>query len=384
MDTSSQSHRFETRAIHAGQDPDPVTGSVVPAVHVATTYRQRTVGGEQRYEYARSGNPTRSSLEEQMASLEDSRVAYAFASGLAAEDAVLRALLRPGDHVILPLDAYGGTFRLVDSVHKPAGIHYSTTDIGDRASLDAIWRDDTRLVWVETPSNPSLSIVDIEATAAYAHARGATLVVDNTFATPYLQNPLALGADVVVHSTTKYLGGHSDAVGGLVALDDADVADRVAFLQNAAGAVPGPWDCYLIQRGVKTLALRMERHCTNAQAVADFLDSHELVETTYYPGLVSHPRHGTAKQQMRGFGGIVSFLHAGGEDEALAMVTRTRVFTLAESLGAVESLIEHPGRMTHAVLAHSPLAVDPRLVRLSVGIENVDDLVADLAQALDG
>jgi cystathionine gamma-synthase len=384
MDTSPSHHRFETRAIHAGQDPDAVTGSVVPAVHLATTYRQRTVGGEQKYEYARSGNPTRSSLEEQMASLEDSRSAYAFASGLAAEDAVLRALLGPGDHVILPLDAYGGTFRLVDSVHKPAGIHYTTTDISDRDSLDAAWRDETRLVWVETPSNPSLSIVDIGATAAFVHARGATLVVDNTFATPYLQNPLALGADVVVHSTTKYLGGHSDAVGGLVALDDSDVADRIAFLQNAAGAVPGPWDSYLIQRGVKTLALRMERHCTNAQAVADFLDSHELVGTTYYPGLAAHPGHATAKRQMRGFGGIVSFLHAGGEAEALAMVTRTQVFTLAESLGAVESLIEHPGRMTHAVLADSSLAVDPRLVRLSVGIENVDDLVADLDQALDG
>jgi len=239
-------------------------------------------------------------------------------------------------------------------------------------------------VWVETPSNPSLSIIDIAATAAYVHDRGACLVVDNTFATPYLQNPLTLGADVVVHSSTKYLGGHSDVVGGLVALNDPDVAGRIAFLQNATGAVPGPWDCYLIQRGVKTLALRMDRHCVNGQAVADFLQSHELVTTTYYPGLVGHPGHAVAERQMRGFGGIVSFVHAGGEDAALAMVERTKVFTLAESLGAVESLIEHPGRMTHAVLAQSPLAVDPALVRLSVGIENIDDLLADLDLALRG
>jgi cystathionine gamma-synthase len=319
-----------------------------------------------------------------MASLEDAGFAYAFASGLAAEDAVLRALLSPGDHLILPLDAYGGTFRLVESVHKPTGVDYTTADVDAPHALDAAWREETRLVWVETPSNPSLSIVDIAATAAYVHDRGACLVVDNTFATPYLQNPLTLGADVVVHSSTKYLGGHSDVVGGLVALNDPDVAGRIAFLQNATGAVPGPWDCYLIQRGVKTLALRMDRHCVNGQAVADFLQSHELVTTTYYPGLVGHPGHAVAERQMRGFGGIVSFVHAGGEDAALAMVERTKVFTLAESLGAVESLIEHPGRMTHAVLAQSPLAVDPALVRLSVGIENIDDLLADLDLALRG
>jgi cystathionine gamma-synthase len=375
---------FETRAIHSGQEPDPVTGSVVPAVHLATTYRQREVGGDQRYEYARSGNPTRSSLEEQMASLEGAAFAFAFASGLAAEDAVLRGLVAPGDHLILPLDAYGGTFRLVDSVHRPAGIDYTTTDVSQVESLDAAWRDETRLVWVETPSNPSLSIVDIAATAAYVHGRGATLVVDNTFATPFLQNPLALGADLVVHSTTKYLGGHSDAVGGLVVLDDSDVAGRIGFLQNATGAVPGPWDSYLIQRGAKTLALRMERHCINAQAVAEYLNSHAMVATTYYPGLAMHPGHGIAAKQMRGFGGIVSFLHAGGEAAALAMVAKTEVFTLAESLGAVESLIEHPGRMTHAVLAGSPLAVDPRLVRLSVGIENIEDLLTDLDRAFRG
>jgi cystathionine gamma-synthase len=384
MGAPGDRHAFETRAIHTGQDPDPVTGSVVPAVHLATTYRQRAVGGDQQYEYARSGNPSRFSLEQQMASLEDAQYAHAFASGLAAEDAVLRALLSSGDHMILPLDAYGGTFRLVESVHEPAGIEFTTTDISDTQALDAAWRDETRLVWVETPSNPSLSIVDIAATASYVHGRGASLVVDNTFATPYLQNPLSLGADVVVHSTTKYLGGHSDVVGGLAVLNDSEVAARIAFLQNATGAVPGPWDCYLVQRGAKTLALRMERHCANAQAVAEFLDSHDLVAKTYYPGLATHPGHAVAARQMRGFGGIVSFLHAGGEADALAMVARTDVFTLAESLGAVESLIEHPGRMTHAVLAQSHLAVDPRLVRLSVGIENIDDLLADLDGALRG
>jgi cystathionine gamma-synthase len=384
MDKSSHRYGFETRAIHAGQDPDPVTGSVVPAVHMATTFRQKTVGGDQKYEYARSGNPNRSSLEEQMASLENAEHAYAFASGLAAEDAVLRALLSPGDHVILPLDAYGGTFRLLENVHRPAGIESTTADIYLGDALDAAWRPETKLVWVETPSNPSLSIIDIAATASFAHDRGASLIVDNTFATPYLQNPLDFGADVVVHSTTKYLGGHSDALGGVVALNDEDVSARVAFLQNATGAVPGPWDSYLIQRGIKTLAIRMERHCLNAQAVAEFLDANDLVARTYYPGLPGHPGHDVAKRQMSGYGGIVSFRHAGGEAEALAMVTRTEIFTLAESLGAVESLIEHPGRMTHAVLAESTLAVDPSLVRLSVGIENIDDLLADLDRALRG
>ncbi|MGH9016277.1 MAG: cystathionine gamma-synthase [Acidimicrobiales bacterium] len=382
MDNPDRRFGFATRAVHVGQEPDPVTGSVVPAVHVATTYRQPTVGAEQEFEYSRSGNPSRSSLERQMASLEGAQRAFAFASGLAAEDAVLRALLAPGDHIVLPLDAYGGTFRLVESVHRPAGVAFTTTDIADPSSLERAWRDDTRLVWVETPSNPSLAIVDIEAVAVAAHGHGARLVVDNTFATPYLQNPLALGADVVVHSTTKYLGGHSDAVGGLAALDDPELSDRIGFLQNATGAVPSPWDCFLIQRGVKTLALRMERHCANAGAVAEFLDAHPLVATTYYPGLAGHPGHEVAARQMTGFGGVVSFVHARGEGAALDMVARTEVFTLAESLGAVESLIEHPGRMTHAVLSRTSLAVDPGLVRLSVGIENVDDLLTDLERAL--
>jgi cystathionine gamma-synthase len=382
MDPTPPQHGFETRAVHAGQEPDATTGSVIPAVHLATTFRQRTVGGDVAYEYARSGNPTRASLEQQLASLEGARYGYAFASGLAAEDAVLRALVSPGDHVVLPLDVYGGTFRLVDRVHHPVGIDVTTVDLGDLRALDAVWRDDTRLVWIESPGNPTLSIVDIAAVADMAHGRGASVVVDNTFATPYLQNPLALGADVVVHSTTKYLGGHSDSVGGFAALDDPQVAERVAFLQNATGAVPGPWDCYLVQRGVKTLALRMDRHCANAQVVADYLSSHALVTTTFYPGLAGHRGHDVARRQMRGFGGMVSFLHGGGEAGALAMVARTKLFTLAESLGAVESLIEHPGRMTHAVLADMSMAVDASLVRLSVGIETVDDLVADLDQAL--
>jgi len=382
-DSPSSHPGFETRAIHAGQEPDPVTGSVVPAVHLATTYRQSAAGEASRYEYSRSGNPSRSSLEEQLASLEQARHAYAFASGLAAEDAVLRALLGAGDHLILPVDAYGGTIRLVDRVHEPSGVSYTTTAVGDTDALGGAWRDETKVVWVETPSNPSLSIVDIAATAAHVHRRGALLVVDNTFATPDLQNPLARGADVVVHSTTKYLGGHSDVVGGLVALNDESLAERVAFLQNATGAVPGPFDCYLVQRGTKTLALRMERHCANAGAVAKFLDAHDKVAATYYPGLANHSGHVVAARQMRGFGGIVSFVHAGGEAEALAMVARTRLFTLAESLGAVESLIEHPGRMTHAVLSASTLAVDPGLVRLSVGIETLEDLLADLDRALE-
>jgi len=373
---------FETRAIHAGQAPDPVTGSVVPAVHLATTFRQRAVGAAAPYEYARSGNPTRAALETQLASLEGAAYGFAFASGLAAEDAVLRSALTVGDHMIMPSDAYGGTFRLIDRVFGPAGITSTAVDLSSLDNIAAAWRPTTRLVWVETPSNPRLSIVEIAAVAEMVHQRGARLVVDNTFATPYLQNPLAFGADVVVHSTTKYLGGHSDVVGGFVALDDGELAERVGFLQNATGAVPGPFDCYLVQRGVKTLALRMERHCTAAASVAEFLTAHPQVAETLYPGLPHHRGFEVARRQMRGFGGIVSFRHAGGEAAAIAMVAKTRLFTLAESLGAVESLIEHPARMTHASAAGSPLAVDPSLVRLSVGLETIDDLIADLEQAL--
>lgn len=374
---------FETRAIHAGQAPDPATGSVVPAIHLSTTYQQSSVGHHQGFEYSRSGNPNRHSLETQLASLEGAQFGFAFASGLAAEDAVLRAMLGPQAHLVLNTDAYGGTFRLVDRVHAPAGLAYSAADATDPAELARAWRDNTSLVWVETPSNPLLAIIDIKEVADLAHAKGARLVVDNTFATPYLQNPLSLGADLVVHSTTKYLGGHSDVVGGFVAVNDHELAAGIAFLQNATGAVPSPVDCYLVQRGVKTLAVRMDRHCRNAASVAGFLQHHPMVGRVLYPGLPDHPGHEVAARQMRDYGGMVSFLHAGGEAAAVEMVSLTRIFALAESLGAVESLIEHPSRMTHASAANSPLAVDPQLIRLSVGLELVDDLIADLDQALD-
>src|SRR5690349_1939592 len=373
---------FETRAIHEGQPPDRATGAVVPPISLATTFAQRAVGEHGGYEYARSGNPTRSALEACIASLENAAHGLAFASGLAAEDAVLRRL-RPGDHVVIPNDAYGGTFRLVARVHEPGGLTWTAADLTDVDALDVAWRDETRLVWIETPTNPLLTVVDIEAIARVAHARGAIVVVDNTFATPYLQQPLALGADVVVHSSTKYLGGHSDVVGGFVACTDDALAEELRFLQNAMGGVPSPFDCYLVLRGVKTLAVRMDRHCENARAVAAMLQRHECVARVLYPGFADHPGHDAAKRQMRDFGGMVSFTVRGGEAVAVDLVARTRLFTLAESLGAVESLIEHPARMTHASAAGSPLAVDPALVRLSVGIEAADDLVADLRDALD-
>jgi cystathionine gamma-synthase len=380
--SSNRDDRFETRAIHAGQEPDPHTGAVVPPITLATTFAQHGVGGHRGYEYSRSGNPTRTALETCLASIEGAHHGLAFASGLAAEDAVLR-LLDPGDHVIIPHDAYGGTFRLVARVYEPRGISWTAVDLRDLDALDAAWRDETRLVWVETPTNPMLSIVDIGAVSERAHGRDARVVVDNTFATPYLQQPLSLGADVTLHSSTKYLGGHSDVVGGFAAVSDAELADELRFLQNAMGAVPAPFDCYLVLRGVKTLALRMERHCENARAIVELLREHDAVARVHYPGLADHPGHEVAKQQMRDYGGMVSFTAAGGEDAALDIVAATRLFTLAESLGAVESLIEHPARMTHASAAGSPLAVDPALVRLSVGIEHVDDLVDDLRQALD-
>jgi cystathionine gamma-synthase len=373
---------FETRAIHAGQPPDPVTGAVVPPVSFSTTFAQDAVGEHRGYEYSRSANPTRSALEACVADLEQAARALAFASGLAAEDAVMRTLA-PGDHVIFPPDAYGGTFRLIDRVWGPLGIGHTSVDLADAAALDAAWRDETKLVWAETPSNPLLSIFDIAGLAAFAHARGARLVVDNTFATPYLQQPLTLGADIVVHSATKYLGGHSDVVGGLLAVADPDLAERIAFFQNAAGGVPGPMDCYLVLRGIKTLAVRMDRHCANAAAVADWLAAHPAVSAVRYPGRPDHPGHELAARQMRGFGGMVSFSLAGGEVAALKVARSTRLWTLAESLGAVESLIEHPRRMTHASTAGSALSVDPALLRLSVGIETVDDLIDDLEAALE-
>ena len=382
MTTSEPGDGFETRAIHAGQPPDPVTGAVVTPISLATTFAQSAVGEHQGYEYARSSNPTRAALEACLADLEGATRGLAFASGLAAEDALLRTL-RPGDHVLIPTDAYGGTFRLVARVHAAAGLEWSAVDLTDLDAVAAAWRDRTRMVWVETPTNPLLTIVDIGAVSRLAHERGARVVVDNTFATPYLQRPLELGADVVVHSTTKYLGGHSDVVGGFLAARDEDLGEELAFLQNAVGAVPGPLDCYLVLRGAKTLAVRMDRHCANAAVVAAALDGHPAVARVLYPGLPSHPGHDVAARQMDGFGGMVSFTLRGGEDAALRVASATRVFTLAESLGAVESLIEHPARMTHASVAGSPLAVDPALIRLSVGLETVTDLVADLRRALD-
>jgi cystathionine gamma-synthase len=373
---------FETRAIHAGQPPDPTTGAVVPPVSFATTFAQESVGEHRGYEYARSANPTRTALEECLASLEQAEHGLAFASGLAAEDALVR-LLQPGDHVVIPNDAYGGTFRLFDKVWVPFGLHYTSVDLTSLERIELAWRDETKMVWIETPSNPLLSIVDIEAVSAFARDRGALVVVDNTFATPYLQQPLRRGADVVVHSSTKYLGGHSDVVGGLVATNNDELATRIGFFQNAAGGVPGPMDCYLVLRGIKTLALRMERHCTNAAAVAEFLSGHPAVASVHYPGLPHDPGHSVARRQMSGYGGMVSFVLTGGEPAALEVARATSIFTLAESLGAVESLIEHPHRMTHSSVAHSPLAVDPGLIRLSVGLETLDDLVADVSTALE-
>ena len=369
---------FETRAIHAGQQPDPHTGAIVPPISLATTFAQEAVGKHKGYEYSRSGNPTRAAMEACVASLEGTTAdnGLAFASGLAAEDAVLRTL-DPGDHVIIPNDAYGGTFRLVARVHEAHGLSWTACDLRDLDAIRDAWRNETRLLWIETPTNPMLSVVDIAAVVALAHERDARVIVDNTFATPYLQLPLALGADASLHSSTKYLGGHSDVVGGFIAARDAEFAEELRFLQNAMGAVPSPFDCYLVLRGVKTLAVRMRAHCENARAVVDVLRSHDAVDTVLYPGDSE-----IAAKQMRDFGGMVSFL-AVDEDVALDVVTRTRLFTLAESLGAVESLIEHPARMTHASAAGSPLEVDPRLVRLSVGIETKADLVADLQQALD-
>jgi len=373
---------FETRAIHVGQEPDPSTGAVVTPITLSTTFAQSSVGEHKGYEYSRSGNPTRSALEACVASLENARHGLAFASGLAAEDNVLR-LLPPGGRVLLGNDAYGGTFRLIAKVWSPLGFPWSAVDLTDVAALRREWPRDTAIVWLETPTNPLLTCIDIEAVAEIAHENGALVVVDNTFATPYLQRPLDHGADIVVHSATKYLGGHSDVVGGFLALDDDALADRLRYTQNAAGGVPAPFDCYLVLRGVKTLALRMDRHCSNARAVVDLLLGHPAVDRVLYPQLPDHPGHAAAAKQMSDFGGMVSFTVKGGVDAALTVAKSTEIFTLAESLGAVESLIEHPGRMTHASAAGSPLQVPDSLVRLSVGVESADDLCADLRSALD-
>ncbi|QYJ04146.1 cystathionine gamma-synthase [Nocardioides panacisoli] len=377
---------FETRAIHAGYEPDPTTGAVIPPIYATSTYAQDGVGGLRNgYEYSRSANPTRTALEETVAALEGGSHGFAFASGLAAEDTLVRATCTPGDHVVLPDDAYGGTFRLFDKVEQAWGIAHSSAPGSDPEAVRAAIRPgETKLVWVETPTNPLLNIGDLAALAAVAHEAGALLVVDNTFATSYLQQPLALGADVVVHSTTKYAGGHSDVVGGALVVDDADLAERIGFHQNSIGAVAGPFDAWLVLRGLKTLGLRMERHCDNAEAVVAFLQDHPAVSQVIYPGLPEHPGHEVAGRQMSRFGGMVSFRVAGGEQQALDVCAGTQVFTLGESLGGVESLIEHPGRMTHASVAGTDLEVPADLVRLSVGIETAEDLLADLDRALGG
>jgi cystathionine gamma-synthase len=380
----TDAYGFETLAIHAGQEPDPLTGAVVPAIVQASTYKQDGVGGLRGgYEYSRSANPTRTALEECLAALEGGRRGLAFASGLAAEDTLLRTVLSPGDHVIVPNDAYGGTYRLFAKVWSRWGIEYDPVDLRDLDAVRAAVRPgSTKLVWVETPSNPLLSIADVAAISSIAHDADALVLVDNTFASPYLQQPLALGADVVVHSTTKYLGGHSDVVGGALVVADDELGERLAFSQNAAGAVPGPLDCWLVLRGAKTLAVRMDRHTSNAERVVDFLTRSSAVSEVLYPGLPDHVGHEIAQKQMRAFGGMVSFRAAGGEEAALRVCERAKVFTLGESLGGVESLVEVPQAMTHQSVEGSDAAVPADLVRLSCGIEAPADLAADVVRAV--
>ncbi|QGV78861.1 cystathionine gamma-synthase [Streptomyces ficellus] len=383
MSDDNTHQNFETRAIHAGNTADPLTGAVVPPIYQVSTYKQDGVGGLRGgYEYSRSANPTRSALEENLAALEGGRRGLAFASGLAAEDCLLRTLLVPGDHVVIPNDAYGGTFRLFAKVASRWGVEWSVADTSDAAAVRDAITDRTKAIWVETPSNPLLGITDIEALAGVARTAGVKLVVDNTFASSYLQQPLALGADVVVHSLTKYMGGHSDVVGGALVTADEALGEELAYHQNAMGAVAGPFDSWIVLRGIKTLAVRMDRHSENATRVAEMLTRHPKVTSVLYPGLPDHPGHEVAAKQMRSFGGMVSFRVQGGEEAAVEVCNRAKLFTLGESLGGVESLIEHPGRMTHASVAGSLLEVPGDLVRLSVGIENVDDLLEDLRQAL--
>jgi len=372
--------KFETAAIHAGQDPDALYGSVNVPIYQTSTYAQPSVGKPKVFDYARGGNPTREAFQQALAALEGGERCYAFGSGMAAES-TLMLTLRPGDHVLLADDVYGGTYRLLSKVLEPWGLSFSTVDLNDVDAIRGAIRPQTRVVWFETPSNPLLKVVDLEAVCTVAHEAGARVVVDNTFATPALQRPLELGADAVMHSVTKYLGGHSDLIGGAVVTSDPEWIERLGFLVNAVGAVPGPMDSYLGLRGLKTLALRMQKHSENASAIADWLSSHPKVRRVYFPGLPTHPGHDIAARQMSSFGGMVSF-EVGSADEAIAVVERTELFFLAESLGGVESLIEVPGPMTHASVAGSALEVAPELIRLSVGIEHVDDLIADLAQAL--
>jgi len=373
-----------TRAIHAGFRPDPATGAVNAPIYASSTFAQDGVGGLRGgYEYARTGNPTRAALEASLAAVENGIFGRAFSSGMAASDCVLRALLRPGDHVIIPDDAYGGTFRLIDKVFTQWGVSHTPVSLADVDAVRAAFTDKTRLVWIETPTNPLLSIADIEALSQLGHEHGAKVLVDNTFASPALQQPLVLGADIVLHSTTKYIGGHSDVVGGALVTNDEELDAAFAFLQNGAGAVPGPFDAYLTMRGLKTLVLRMQRHSENATAVADFLTGHPSVGQVLYPGLPEHPGHEVAARQMSGFGGMVSIRMRDGAEAARRLCSGTEVFILAESLGGVESLIEHPGAMTHASTAGSQLEVPDDLVRLSVGIEDIADLIGDLQQALE-
>ena len=380
---TGQGAGFNTRAVHAGQEFEPRTGAVVPPLHFSSTYAQEGIGGLRAgYEYGRGGNPTRDALQEQLAALEGGRHAYSFGSVLAAEDALIRALCSPGDRIVLGNDAYGGTYRLISRVLKPWGIENRPIDMSQLDRVRTVVEQGARLVWVETPSNPMMKITDITALADIAHDAGALLVVDNTFASPYLQNPLALGADVVVHSTTKYIGGHSDVVGGAVVLDDDELAEKVGFIQFAVGAVSGPMDAFLTTRGLKTLGVRMERHSENAQRIAEWLVGRPGVEKVLYPGLPDHPGHELAAKQMRRFGGMISVQFTGGEAAARKVAESTRLFTLAESLGGIESLMNYPSEMTHASVKGTELAVPENLVRLSVGIEDAEDLIADLDAAI--
>jgi cystathionine gamma-synthase len=380
----ADSSGFDTRAIHAGQEFDPTTGSIIPPIYQTSTFVQDGIGGLRGgYEYGRSGNPTRTSLETLLAALEGGNRAISFASGLAAEDVLLRATLRPGDHVVLGNDAYGGTYRLINGIHGEWGIRNTAVDLTDLAAVRAALAvDNTKLLWIETPSNPLMTVSDVTALAELGHEVGAVVVVDNTFASPALQQPIALGADVVVHSTTKYLGGHSDVIGGALVIQNTELAEKAAFLQFAAGAVSSPMDAWLTVRGIKTLGVRMQRHSENAQAIAEQLLAHPAIESVYYPGLPSHPGHELAARQMSGFGGMLSVAVAGGAAAARRFAESTTVFQLAESLGGVESLIGYPSEMTHASVKGTPLAVAENVVRLSVGIEAVDDLLADIDQAL--
>jgi cystathionine gamma-lyase len=374
---------FATRALHIGQGPDPATGAVVQPIHLATTFAQQGVGKHKGFEYSRSGNPTRAALEECLAGLEDARHGLAFASGLAAETTAL-LLLSPGDHVVYMEDVYGGTYRLFDKVLKRFGLNFSAVDASDLDAVERSISPSTKLVWLESPTNPLLRVVDIDAVSEVAHSRGAMVCVDNTFATPYLQQPLRLGADLVVHSSTKYIGGHSDVVGGAIMTNNDELENQLRFHQNAVGAVPSPFDCWLLLRGIKTLALRVERHCSNAMEVAAALERNKAVARVHYPGLASHPGHAIAARQMRMFGGMVSF-EVADETAAMRTLERLKLFALAESLGAVESLAEHPARMTHASMPDSErerAGVGNGLIRLSVGVEDVADLIADLESAL--